>query len=328
MSLDLTIQDAKEIYAEAEQQCPPVTSIDHVETICRVPSKLGNGYEREVELCPGLYLSIIDTVHNDVTLRFPENNHPVQFAAYLSGVLDSGDYLQITSQQAYIGGSGIQLSHFVHIPRSHNQVGVEIHMTPALFQQFFADSHGELPASLQPLVQANDWQRKFSPKMTGAMRTVVRQMIDCPFLGVPKQAYLQGKVFELIALQLDSLLKGDAVSTSISLKPETVARIHYAAEILRSRLENPPDQTELAQQVGISYCTLHKGFRELFQMTPFAYLTRHRMEQAERLLRQPDYTVTEVANRVGYANPAKFAMAFKRHFGITPKACMRGAISP
>ena len=328
MSLDLTIQDAEEIYAEAEQQCPPVTSIDHVETICTVPSKLGTGYERVVELCLGLYLSIIDTLPNDVTVQFPENNHPVQFAAYLSGVSNSGDYLQINSQRGYVGGSGIQPSHLVYIPRSHRQVGVEIHMTPALFQQFFANTHGELPASLQPLMQENDWQHRFSPQMTGAMRTVVQQMIDCPFLGVPKQAYLQGKVFELIALQLDSLLKNDAVSTSTSLKSETVARIHYAAEILRSRLENPPDQTELAQQVGIGYCTLHKGFRELFKMTPFAYLTCHRMEQAEQLLRQPGYTVVEVANQVGYANPAKFAMAFKRHFGITPTACMRGVVSP
>ncbi|MEM1255623.1 MAG: AraC family transcriptional regulator [Cyanobacteria bacterium P01_H01_bin.21] len=324
MSLDLTIQEAEEIYAEAAQHCPPVTSIDHVETICTVPSKLGSGYEREVELCPGLCLNIIDMVSHDVTVRFPENNHPVQFAAYLSGVLDSGDYLQINSQQTYIGGSGVQPHHFMRISKSHCLVGVEIHMTPALFRQFFASARGELPISLQPLMQANDWQRRFSPKTTGAMRTVVQQMIDCPFLGTAKQAYLQGKVFELIALQLDSLLKRDMAPTS--LKSETVARIHYAAEILRSRLENPPSQAELAQRVGIGHNTLNRGFRAVFDMTPFAYLTRHRMEQAEQLLRQPAHTVAEIANRVGYANPAQFAAAFKRQFGITPSECMRGSI--
>ena len=327
MSLDLTIQEAEEIYAEAEQYCPPVTSIDHVETICTVPPKLGSGYERAIELCPGFYLSIVDTVPNDLTLRIPENNHSVQFAAYLSGVLDSGDYLQINSQRAYVGGSGMQPSHLVYIPRSHRQVGVEIHMTPALFQQFFANAQGELPVSLQPLIQENDWQCRFSPQMTGAMRTVVQQMIDCPFLGAAKQAYLQGKVFELIALQLDSLLKrGSTITAATSLKSETVARIHYAAEILRSHLENPPSQTKLAQRVGIGHNTLNRGFRAVFGMTPFAYLTRHRMEQAEHLLRQPVCTVAEVANRVGYANPAQFAAAFKRQFGMTPSECMRGSI--
>ena len=327
MSLDLTAQEADEIYAEAELHCPPVTSSDHVETIYTEPSKLGNGCSREIELCSGLELCILDTMQHDLTLRFPENNHPVQFLVLLSGVLNSGDYLQINPQQSYVGGSGIQPRHFVHISRSHWQIGVEIHMAPTLFHQFFASAHGELPAPLQAMVQENDWQHRFSPQMTGAMRTVVQQIIDCPFLGTAKQAYLQGKVFELIALQLDSILPSNATPISTSLKSDTVARIHYAAEILRSRLENPPSQTELAQQVGIGYCTLHKGFREIFKMTPFTYLTHTRMEQAERLLRQPGSTVAEVANRVGYANPAKFAVAFKRHFGITPKACMRGTIS-
>jgi len=77
----------------------------------------------------------------------------------------------------------------------------------------------------------------------------------------------------------------------------------------------------------MGHCTLNKGFREIFGMTPFAYLTRYRMEQAERWLRQPGCSVADVANQVGYANPAQFAAAFKRHFGMTPKDCMRGAIS-
>ncbi|NJR51916.1 MAG: helix-turn-helix transcriptional regulator [Leptolyngbyaceae cyanobacterium CSU_1_3] len=158
--------------------------------------------------------------------------------------------------------------------------------------------------------------------MTGAMRSVVQQMIDCPFMGMTKRLYLQGKVFELMALQLGGTLKQKAAS--VSLKPDTIARIHYAAEILRSQLEQPPAQAELAQQVGVAYCTLHKGFRAVFGVTPFAYLTQQRMKRAEQLFRQPGCTVAEVANQVGYANPAQFAVAFKRQFGMSPRDCMRG----
>ena len=332
MSLDLTTHDVDEIWAEAEQHCPPVPSSDRIETIYTEPAKLGSGYRREIQLCQGLELCILDRVQHDLTKQVPENEHLVQFAAYLSGIFDSGDYLSgdylhLNAKQSYIGGSGIQPPHFVHTPRSHRQIGVNIHMTPALFHQLFANAHGDLPTDLQPLVQGNEWQNRFSPKMTGAMQLVVQQIIDCPFLGAAKRMYLQGKVFELMALQINGHLESDAARSSTSLKPDTVSRIHYAAEILRSHLETPPSQTELAQQVGIAQCTLHKGFRELFGITPFAYLTRYRMEYAERLLRQPDHTVAEIANRVGYANPAQFAAAFKRHFGITPRECMRGAIS-
>ena len=327
MSLDLTLQEADELYAEAEQHCPPATSADHMEIIYPEPFKLGSGYNREMELCSGLELCIMDVTPRDLMLRVPENNHLVQFSVLLSGVCDCGDHLQLNARQSYVGGSGIQPQHFIRIPRSHRRVGVEIHMPPALFQQFFANAQGELPASLQPLVQESDWQRRFSPKMTGSTRTVVQQMIDCPFLGAAKRAYLQGKVFELIALQLDSISNSDAAFTEKPPKADTVARLHYAAEILRSRLENPPSQIELAQLVGIGHSTLSKRFREVFGITPFAYLTRHRMEQAESFLRRPDCTVAEVANRVGYANPAQFAAAFKRHFGITPSECMRGSLA-
>ena len=321
MSLDLTLQEADEISAEAEQYCPPTTSIDHIETIYIEPTQLGSGYSRVIELCPGLDLCIMDIASYDLTVRMPENKHLIQFLAFLSGLYDCGNYLQVSAKYSYIGGSGVQPSHSVLMPKAHPQVGVDIHMTPALFQQFFANAHGELPASLQPLVQENDWQRRFSPRMTGAIRTVVRQMINCPFLGATKQAYLQGKVFELIALQLDSIADSTAASTSHTLKSDTVTRIHYAAEILRSHFETPPNQTTLAQQVGLSDRTLQKGFKAVFGMTPFAYLSQQRMYQARQLLLQADYTVAEVANMVGYANPAQFAAAFKRQFGMTPSDC-------
>ena len=328
MSLDLTAQEVDAICMEAEHHSPPVKSIDGLETIYTVPSQLGYGYHRKIELCHGLELEIFhETYHDDLVYWEVENHHLVQFMVNLSGAIDTDNSLYQNATQGYVGGSGIQKDSCSSAYGNRPYIGVDIHLQPHLFKQFFATPAGELPVEYQPLVKGDDWQQRFSPKTTGAMRSVVQQIINCQLLGAAKRLYLQGKVFELMALQLDALLShGQAVAPRL-LKPDMVTRIHYAAEILRSRLENPPSQTELAQQVGIGHCTLSKGFREIFKMTPFAYLTRYRMEQAEQLLRQPGCTVTEVANQVGYGNPAKFAVAFKRRFGITPRECMRGAIS-
>ena len=329
MSINLTTREVDEIWAEAEQHYPPTVSSDRVETIYTEPPTLGSGYEREIELCAGLDLCITDRVPHDLTERVPENEHLVQFIAYLSGVVDSGDYLsgdylRIDSNQSYIGSSGIQPPHFVHISRSHHQVGVDIHITPALFHQFFANFHGELLADLQPLVQNNEWQNRFSPKMTGAMRTVVQQIINCPFLGAAKRFYLQGKVFELIALQLDGISESVATEPSVSLKAETIARIHRVADILRSYIENPPAQTQLAKQVGLSDRTLRRGFKQIFGTTVLGYLTEQRLLRAEQLLHDTSLSVAEVVYRCGYSNQGHFAAAFKRRFGITPKQCAMG----
>ena len=42
------------------------------------------------------------------------------------------------------------------------------------------------------------------------------------------------------------------------------------------------------------------------------------MEQAGELLSAGRPTVREVANAVGYRQPAQFAKAFRRHWGLAP----------
>jgi len=321
MSLDLTAQEVDEIWMESEQQCPPATSIDRLETVRTVPPQLGSGYSREIELHPGLKLYIFNETYHDLTFRGIENSHPVQFEVLLSGVEDTSDYLLLNAEQSYVGSSGIQPCLTIFTSCSQPLVGVDVHIQMPLLRQFFAVSTGELPAGLQPLVQDNDWQRVFSPKTTGAMRSVVQQIIDCPFTGITKQLYLQGKVIELIALQLNGILPNRESTLDASLKPSTIARIHEAAAILRSHLEHPPSQVELARQVGVSDRTLRQGFRALFDTTVFGYLTAQRMMLAERLLREGAITVVEVAGRAGYVNPSHFAAAFKRQFGISPSEC-------
>ena len=327
MSLDLTAKELDAIWADAGQQSPPAMSTDGLETICTLPSQLGYGYLRQIELCPGLELTIFhETYPEGFIYRGVENPHLVQFMVHLSGVIDSGSFLYQDSNYSYIGGSGIQRAvtnvHLANQP----EFGVNIHLQPHLLRQLFATPTGELPPEFQLLVQGDDWQQVFSPKVTRAVRAVVQQIIDCPFMGTAKRLYLQSKVFELMALQIDGIANERTTTPSDLLKADTTARIHYAAEILRSHVENPPSHTELAQRVGLGQTTLNKGFRAVFGVTPFAYLTRYRMEQAERLLRQLNCTVTEVANRMGYANPAQFAAAFKRQFGLTPRDCMRGSV--
>jgi AraC-like DNA-binding protein len=324
MSLDLTAREEDELWLEAEQQCPPVTSIDRLEKIHTVPASLGSGYLRRIELSPDLELCVYHETYNDLTVWEPEHQHLIQFMVSLSGVIDTSNSIVINAEQSYVGGSGMQRSYQVSMVRAQTQTGVNIHMQPHLLNQLFATPTGALPAELQPLVRENDWHQVYTTKTTAAMRSVVQQIIDCPFVEMTKRLYLQGKVFELMALQLDAILANKDSLDSAFPKPDTIARIHYAAEILRSQLEHPPSQADLAQQVGVSYSTLHRGFRAIFGITPFAYLTQQRMNQAKQLLRQPNCTVTEAANRIGYTNPAQFAAAFKRQFGISPSDCIRG----
>ncbi|WP_051038425.1 hypothetical protein [Gloeocapsa sp. PCC 7428] len=164
MSLELTEQAEAEIWAEAEQHCPPANSSDRLETIYTVPPLLGPAYYHIIELYPGLELFIFNKTYRDLTVCGLEKDHLVQFKVQLSGVEDSGDHVLINAAQSYVGGSRIQRSLTVFSPQSQPQVGVDIHMLPHLLRQFFATPTGELLAELQPLVQKNNCNGCFHPK--------------------------------------------------------------------------------------------------------------------------------------------------------------------
>ncbi|NCJ08704.1 helix-turn-helix domain-containing protein [Synechococcales cyanobacterium C] len=153
------------------------------------------------------------------------------------------------------------------------------------------------------------------------MTIALHQILQCPYQGLTKQIYLESKTLELIALQVNQLSEHQPyLQPSSLLKSDDIDRIHLAKEILISNLDNPPSLLSLAKQAGINSFKLKKGFRQVFNTTVFGYLNHHRMEEARRLLQLGDSSVTQVALAIGYSNPSKFAAAFKKKFGISPKA--------
>ncbi|WP_334942522.1 AraC family transcriptional regulator [Nostoc sp.] len=175
---------------------------------------------------------------------------------------------------------------------SQAYMGISLCMPPELLATFYPTEDGEIPPQLRFLAKGNEWQTLLYPKTTTAIQTVAQQIVNCPYQGMTKRLYLQGKVLELMALQLDPFLAEQAgLQPSPRLKNTTIACIYHAREILLSPLENPPSILELAQLVGISDAcgglrlrTLRRGFQELFGTTVFRYLTEKRMEWAEQLI--------------------------------------------
>ncbi len=75
---------------------------------------------------------------------------------------------------------------------------------------------------------------------------------------------------------------------------------------------------DLARRVASSRRQLQRAFAEIGDTTFREYLTAVRMDRAADLLTERDLTVREVAQRVGYRQPAQFAKAFRRRHGSAP----------
>ena len=75
---------------------------------------------------------------------------------------------------------------------------------------------------------------------------------------------------------------------------------------------------DIARRLASSRRQLQRAYSEIGNTTFRDHLTRVRMERAAELLVRRSVTVREVANRVGYRQPAQFAKAFRREKGIAP----------
>lgn len=83
----------------------------------------------------------------------------------------------------------------------------------------------------------------------------------------------------------------------------------------------------LAAVAGWSGRHLISAFRKVTGETPMAYVRRLRINLSLDLLALGSLTVTEVAQQVGFEDPAYFSRVFSRHMGAPPSAYL-GVSSP
>ncbi len=79
----------------------------------------------------------------------------------------------------------------------------------------------------------------------------------------------------------------------------------------------------LAEEALLSRTAFAERFAEVLEETPYQYLTRWRMAQALKLLRDPRLSVSHVAERLGYQTEAAFRRSFKRVHGFGPGSVRR-----
>jgi AraC family transcriptional regulator of adaptative response / methylphosphotriester-DNA alkyltransferase methyltransferase len=102
----------------------------------------------------------------------------------------------------------------------------------------------------------------------------------------------------------------------------TIARrrqlFEEAAAIIRREYPEELALDHVARTVAASRRQLQRAFREAGETSFRSYLQRVRMARARTLLAQSAMPVNQVANAVGYRQPAQFAKAFRRHHGTPP----------
>ena len=74
----------------------------------------------------------------------------------------------------------------------------------------------------------------------------------------------------------------------------------------------------IAEHICISRSRLFRAFKNTLNKSPKIYLEETRIREACVLLQMTNYSISEVADRIGYADPLYFSKVFRRMVGKSP----------
>lgn len=322
MTITLSQQAFDELFQETVEPDQHPDPDDLLDVVYKYPRRLGQGYWRRIQLRQGLELIIGNLQMRDrMIILQPEEEHDwLEYHFHFSGE-HHDQYRTVGGGEYSFVGSGLDPKQTSDCSDKNSFLEVNILMQPESLYSFAANQQGQLPQALQPWIrQSHQTYYCRCGTATPAMQTVTRQIIQCPYLGIAKRLYLEGKALELIGMLVAQEIKiKDGNNHLYTLKSDVVERTYHARDILVKRLSNPPSFMELSRAVGLNDYLLKQGFRQVFGTTAFSYLHHYRLEQARQLLETGDMKVSEIANIVGFFSHSYFTTAFRKKFGFCPK---------
>lgn len=97
-------------------------------------------------------------------------------------------------------------------------------------------------------------------------------------------------------------------------------KVNQVIDYISANLHQPLQLDVIAGRICVSRRQLLRIMRSALDESLYAYMARQRMERAIMYMQTEEMTLAELAARVGYDNPQSFSKAFRKLFGISPKA--------
>ena len=131
---------------------------------------------------------------------------------------------------------------------------------------------------------------------------------------------------DLIALKMSEAILAQAIRSFIEsheaaqwgLDGFSDAHLAQALDAFHKSPDEPWTVERLAREAGMSRTSFAVLFQKKLKMTPMHYVTAWRMEIAKKALANPGSSLTDAAERAGYASDSAFARVFKKETGMTP----------
>ncbi len=292
-----------------------------------IPSDLGKGSIKEFRLESGLHIYLHDYMAlNPFAMQSDEASPSFGFRFCLSDHTKLS--LKCLKESIMIKSGECGAFYFPNMKsRVENKPGTHVHKVfimaePSFFLSMMEEDMNEIPFDEKTILNAN--KDNYEPYhttdlVTPAMRMIIEQIFQCPYEGMTRRIFIEGKALELIACKLNQIkLSRHTSQKELSLGTSDIERIHFVREHLTRNLSSPPNTIELAKMAGVSRTKLYRGFNQLYGVSPMEYLRLKRIEKAGEMVRNKDLNMTQIAYALGYSSSSHFTKTFRDFYGMPP----------
>ena len=152
-------------------------------------------------------------------------------------------------------------------------------------------------------------------KITSKVSKYIRSLREIYQNSTNNKALLEIKVLEfLLLLELQDSSKLLILNLINPIKKRNIK------EFMEDNYLENLKLNDYATLTGRSISTFNREFKRLYGTTPNKWLIEKRLSKAHELLNDTTLNVTQVSMDVGYENISHFIKAYKKTYGITPKA--------
>ena len=140
-------------------------------------------------------------------------------------------------------------------------------------------------------------------------------------LAARREGYRQAVLAHLTLLLIDLARLADDIVSDLRRSGEPLLAEVFS--VIDRRLSEPLSLSDVAHEVGMTAGHLTTLVRRRTGRTVGEWINERRMSRARDLLSETDLAVSEVATRVGMADPGYFSRQFRRTHGVPPREWRR-----
>ncbi|HTO15277.1 MAG TPA: AraC family transcriptional regulator [Edaphocola sp.] len=321
IELNGVFQDlANEFYSSYIQNCE--------EYILYIPEHLGKGLIKGFNLGDGIVLMQYDcTFSEDTEIQFiADQIHPLKFKFCEIGSFKhrfEGEEVEhdIDELIFIIIANESKNGHIIKFNAKNRTKINKLEIDRKTFLNSRNCQISKIRGRLRTLFQDIDATKKFYFHGNYSLQTynIFRRIKD--FKGTPflKDLFIRSQAYLILYVLVREFQKANNSSKQCTVLLKTdVNLINDASSIINTNLQQPNTVIELARLVGTNTQKLQYGFKEIYGLTVNQYIKEKRLVETITLIKNTEFSISEIADKVGIKSKSYLTKIFKEKYGICP----------